>query len=298
MKRSKLYYLTHPSVAIPALLSKVSDRYAIEQQWKRCMDYPLNLSDPQTFCEKLNWLKLHDHNPLYHKLVDKYEVKQWVADKIGEEYVVKTYALYNSVDEIDFDALPNSFVLKCTHNSGGLVVCPNKCKLDSNAAKEILRLGMVCGDYYLNNREWAYKGVKPRIIAEEYINSLGKPESIEYKLTCINGKVKMTTVCSGIAHVESDKRFNDHFDEDGNRLPFYVAYKPAGLNLPEKPIYDELVRIAEILSHNIPQVRVDLYLHNEKIMFGEMTFYTWAGYMNYVPKEWDRIMGSWLKINR
>lgn len=296
MKRSKFYYLTHPSVGIPALLAKLSDRYALKQQWKHMMDYPLNLDDPQTFCEKIQWLKLHDHNPLYHQLVDKYAVKKWVAEKIGEEHVVKTYAIYKSVEEIDFDALPNSFVLKCTHTSGGHVICPDKSKLDKQKAKETLSLGMAIKDYYKQSQEWAYKGVKPRIIAEEYIDTLGKPESIEYKLTCINGKVRMTTVCSGIAHVEFEKRFNDHFDDKGKRLPFYVAYKPAGLDLPEKDLHSEMVRIAEVLSAGIPQVRVDLYVHNNIIMFGEMTFYTWGGYMNYVPKEYDRIMGDWLEL--
>ena len=289
--------MTHPCVTLSALLSKYSDRYAIEQQWKSCMDYPLDLDNPKSFCEKINWLKLHDHNPLYHKLVDKYEVKEWVAQKIGMEHVVKTYALYNSTDEIDFDALPNRFVLKCTHNSGGLVVCKDKSKLDKKQALKLLSQSMAIKDYYLNFREWAYKGVKPRIIAEEYIESLGRPESIEYKLTCINGKVRMTTVCSGIAHDDFDKRFNDHFDKDGNRLPFYVNYKPAGLDLPKPVIHKQLIDYAELLAKDIPQVRVDFYIHNNAIMFGEMTFYTWAGYMNYVPKEYDCIMGSWLKLN-
>lgn len=260
------------------------------------MDYPLNLRNPQTFCEKLQWLKLNDHNPLYHKLVDKYEVKNWVSEKIGERYVVKNYALYNSVDEIDFHVLPKQFVLKCTHNSGGLVVCTDKDNLNIDDTKRLLQENLDVHDYYDRNREWAYKGVKPRIIAEEYIDSLGKPESIEYKITCIQGKVKMITVCSGIAHVEYDKRFNDHFDREGNRLPFYVNYKPAGLNLPEKKYMDEMIRISECLSAGIPQVRVDLYIHNNQIYFGEMTFYTWAGYMHYEPKEWDGIMGSWLSL--
>lgn len=296
MKRSKFYYLTHPKIALPALLEKVSDRYAIEQRWKQCMDYPLNLDNPQTFCEKLQWLKLYDHNPIYHKLVDKYEVKKWVADRIGAEHVVETIALYNSVDEIDFDVLPDRFVLKCTHNSGGLVVCTDKSKLDKQKAVDTLTQGMAIRDYYLCNREWAYKGVRPRIIAEDYIDTLGKSESIEYKLTCTNGKVCMTTVCSGIAHVEFEKRFNDHFDREGNRLPFYVNYKSAGLNLPKKSLYEELVQIAESLSDGIPEVRVDLYVHKGVIMFGEMTFYTWAGFMDYRPKEWDKIMGDWLKL--
>lgn len=275
----------------------VSDKQHIRYLWSEYMDYPLNLDNPQTFCEKLQWLKLHDHNPLYHKLVDKYEVQKYVAERIGEEHVVKLYGVWNSVDEIDVNSLPNQFVLKHTGDSGGFVVCKDKKKFNWQEAKQKMRLNTDSKNYFLTNREWAYKDVPSRIIAEEYIDSLGKQESIEYKITCMNGKVKMITVCSGIAHVEYEKRFNDHFDREGNRLPFYVNYKPAGLDLPSKEITDELIRLSETLSDGIPQVRVDWYVHKGKIYFGEMTFYTWAGFMDYVPKEWDRKMGDWLELN-
>jgi len=296
MKHFVFYFLVRPKLLIHALKCKLSDKYAIEEQWAHSMDYPLNLKNPQTFCEKLQWIKLHDHDPLYHILVDKYEVKQYVAEKIGSQFVVKTLALYKSVDEIDLDKLPNQFVLKCTHDSGSIVICTDKTQFDMQAAKEKLGQGIATTDYYRNYCEWAYKGVKPRIIAEEYIDTLGKPESIEYKITCINGMVKMITVCSGIAHVEFEKRFNDHFDREGNRLPFYVAYKPAGLNLPPQEEVDEMIEICDKLSAGIPQVRVDLYRHKGQLYFGEMTFYTWAGFMNYVPKEYDKIMGDWLTL--
>lgn len=275
----------------------VSDKQQIQYMWDDVMDYPLNLRNPKTFCEKLQWLKLHDHNPLYHKLVDKYEVKRIVAEKIGEEHVVKLYGLWDSIDDVNLSQLPNSFVLKYTSDSGGFVVCKDKKTFDWESAKQIMKANFVSENYYLTCREWAYKGIKPRIIAEEYMDSLGKPESTEYKITCIHGLVKMITVCSGIAHVEYEKRFNDHFDREGNRLPFYVNYKPAGLNLPDKKTTDELIRLSEILSKDIPQVRVDWYIHKEKIFFGEMTFYTWGGFMNYIPKEWDRKMGDWLELN-
>ncbi len=135
-------YLRDPYFALGCDMIKkcpnlMSDRFFIETEWRLTMDYPLNLDNPLTFCEKLQWLKLHDHNPLYHKLVDKYEVKQWVMDRIGVEHVVKTYGVYNSVDEIDFDALPNQFVLKCTHNSGGLVVCKDKRGLDLQHVRNV-----------------------------------------------------------------------------------------------------------------------------------------------------------------
>lgn len=300
--KSFFYYLSNkPNYLLEYLWKKVG-RFLPNEPYLRVlfrikMGYWMDFNNPKTFCEKLQWLKLHDHNPLYHKIVDKYEVKKYVADLIGDEHIVKLYGVWNSIDEVDFDSLPNSFVLKHTGDSGGLVVCKNKKALDWEAAKQKMKFNPSSKNYYLSNREWAYKDVRPRIIAEEYIDSLGKPESIEYKITCINGKVKMITVCSGIAHVEYEKRFNDHFDREGNRLPFYVNYKPAGLNLPKKEITDELIRLSEILSKDMPQVRVDWYIHKGKIYFGEMTFYTWAGFMHYVPSEYDRIMGDWLDFN-
>ena len=212
------------------------------------------------------------------------------------EHVVKNYGLYNSVDEIDYNKLPNRFVLKCTHDSGSYVVCQDKATFDKEKARAILANGLNAGDFSDMQREWAYRGVQPRIIAEEYIDTLGKPDSIEYKITCFNGKVRMFTICSGIPHSDFDKRFNDHYDREGNRLPFYVYYKPAGLELPKKPIYEEMVRIAETLSAGIPQVRVDLYEHEGKIMFGEMTFYTWGGMMEFTPKEWDFKLGEMLEL--
>lgn len=309
MKHELMYYLQLPkSLLWHACIKRIKSvvykcfpqcglRKSIEKRWSEVMDYPLNLENPQTFCEKLQWLKLHDHNPYYHKLVDKYEAKKIVAEKLGEEYVTKLYAVYNRIEDIDFDALPNSFVLKCTHDSGGLVICPDKSKLDKEGSIQKLRAGLAVNDYSQIGGQWAYGGITPRILAEEYLDTLGKPDSIEYKITCIYGKVKMITVCSGIAHVEYDKRFNDHFDREGNRLPFYVNYKPAGLHLPEKEMTDELIRLSEILSADIPQVRVDWYVHKGQIYFGEMTFYTWGGTMTFVPSEWDSIMGSWLDLD-
>lgn len=295
-------YLSDPYYALGYdLIQKhpnwMSDKFYLKVLFRMKMDgQDLNLDNPQSFCEKVNWLKLYDRNPLYHKLVDKYEVKQWVAEKIGEEHVVKNYGVYNSVDEIDYDKLPNRFVLKCTHDSGSYVVCADKATFDKERARAILQKGLESGDFSDMQREWAYRGVQPRIIAEEYIDTLGKPESIEYKITCFNGKVRMFTICSGIPHSDFDKRFNDHFDREGNRLPFYVYYKAAGLELPEKKIYDELIQISEKLSEGIPQVRVDLYVHEGKVMFGEMTFYTWGGMMPFTPKEWDYKLGAMLEL--
>ena len=274
------------------------DKMYLQCLWReRLPDYgELNLDKPETANEKYNWMKLYYHNPLLHKLVDKYEVKKYVAEKIGSQYVTQTIGLYHSVKEIDFNQLPNQFVLKCTHDSGSIVICDNKDKFNIDAAKRKLSSRLSITDYYRFNREWAYKGVKPRIIAEEYIDTLNKPESIEYKLICIYGKVKMITVCSGIAHAESSKRFNDHFDRDFKRLPFYVKYKPAGIELRPTDNVKKMISLAETLSQDLPHVRVDFYIHNEQILFGEMTFYTWGGFNKFSPREWDLKLGKWMNI--
>ena len=256
----------------------------------------LNIDNPVSFNEKLNWLKLYYHNPILHKLVDKYEVKQYVSRLIGAEHVVKTYGVYHSVKDIDFDSLPCQFVLKCTHDSGSVIVCTDKEKFNREKAKHDLKQFLKVTDYYYRNREWAYKGVKPRIIAEEYIDTLGKADSIEYKITCFYGKVKMVTVCSGIAHVEYEKRHNDHFDNDGNRLPFYASYTPAGKDFPDPILFDSMKQICEKLTQGLPECRVDLYLHKGIVYFGEMTFYTWGGFIDFTPKEWDLVMGKWFEL--
>ena len=256
----------------------------------------LNIEAPTTFNEKLNWLKLYYHNPLLHKLVDKYEVKRYVNNIIGKEHLTMTYGVYETPKDIDYDKLPNQFVLKCTHDSGSIVICKDKNTFDKESAYVILDKGLAVTDYYYKNREWAYKGVKPRIIAEEYIDTLGKPDSIEYKLTCSYGDVKMVTVCSGIAHAEYSKRFNDNFDGEGNRLPFYVKYKPANKPYPSSDIIRQMKVICKKLVANIPECRVDFYVHDNRLYVGELTFYTWGGFIDYSSKEWDANMGDWFEL--
>ena len=151
-------------------------------------------------------------------------------------------------------------------------------------------------NYYWAGREWPYKNVVPRIIAEPYVDSLGKPDSVEYKITCCNGEVKMITVCTGIPHAANNVRKNDHFDKQWKQLPFYVDYKPSGKKIEKPAFMDEMVELSEKLAQGLPTIRVDWYYIDDKIVFGELTFYTHCGFMNYEPREWDDIMGSWLVL--
>jgi len=228
-------------------------------------------------------------------MVDKYEVKKIVSEKIGEEYVVPAIGLWDSVDDIDFKTLPNQFVLKCTHDSGSVVICQDKSMFDLKAAKRKLMWGLN-RNYFLGKREWAYKDIKPRIIAEPFIPYLGKSDSVEYKITVYNGKVRFITVCTGIAHSSFDVRTNDNYTPEWERLDWYAYYKPSYRDIPKPKFMDEMVILTEKLAEGLPQVRVDWYVENGKVFFGEMTFYTWAGYLRFNPEEWDKKLGSWLEL--
>ncbi len=184
-------FVTEPQARFSYLSSKgfyknMPDEAYLRKAFKLRMGYELDLDAPKTFCEKLQWLKLYDRRPEYSTMVDKYEVKKYVAERIGEKYVIPLLGVWDRFEDIDFDALPDQFVLKCTHDSGGFVVCRDKSVFDKSDARKRLNKHLQT-DYYLHGREWPYKNVKRRIIAEKYIDSLGKPESVEYKLTCFGG---------------------------------------------------------------------------------------------------------------
>lgn len=222
-------------------------------------------------------------------------MRKWVADKIGAEHVIPLYGVWDSFDDIDFDKLPDAFVLKVTHTSGGYVVCKDKSKFDKEQARKTMEWSLN-RDYYWRTREWPYKNVPKRIIAEKYMPSLGNIDSEEYKITCCNGKVAVFTVCRGIPHSDYALRHNDNFDRNFNRQNWYAFYTPSKEPVEKPALFEEMVNIAEKLSHGIPQVRVDLYVIDGQIYFGEMTFFTWAGFIKFVPKSQDKIMGKWLTL--
>ena len=273
----------------------LSDEEYIRRYWKAHFGRKLDLENPVTLFEKLQWLKLYYRKPEFIDMVDKYTAKEIVAEKLGREHITPTIGVWDSPGEIDLSGLPEQFVLKPTHDSGGLVVCRDRKNFDWKAAKKKLAASMK-HNYYWHGREWPYKHVRPRIIAEPLIEELGKPDSLEYKITCLNGKAVFVTICSGIAHDDDDKRTNDHFDRGFNRLPWKVIYKPAKVP-PKKPEqWEELFRFGEALAEGIPYLRVDTYIIGGKILFGEMTFFTWSGFRRFEPEEWDEKLGRMLKL--
>lgn len=257
--------------------------------------YKLNLKNPQTFNEKLQWLKLNNRKAEMVKMVDKVDAKEYVANIIGEEYIIPTLGVYNSVDEIDFNKLPNQFVLKCTHDSGGIVICSDKSKLDIEAAKDKLRRGMKV-NYYYQNREWPYKQVKPRIIAEQYMVDESGYELKDYKFFCFDGEVKLLFIASDRGSKTEETKF-DFFDTNFNHLPFTNGHPNSTKKIAKPQGFEEMKKIAALLSKGHPHLRVDLYDINGKIYFGELTFYHWSGMTPFEPIEWDYKLGELIKLS-
>ena len=255
--------------------------------------YPLDLNDPKTFNEKLQWLKLHDRNPLYTKLVDKAEVKPWVAERIGWEHVVPTLGVWDTFDEIDFGALPDRFVLKCTHDSGGLAICRDRATFDVAAARRKIERSLA-NNYFWSGREWPYKDVRPRIIAEEYLDPAdGQRDLTDYKVMCFGGKARCEFTCTGRA--DGDLRV-DFFDTEWSHLPFTRHYPNAEVP-PEAPSrLKEMVAMAERLSEGMPFVRVDFYEVAGQYYFGEMTLYPGSGMEEFDPERWDEELGSLIEL--
>lgn len=265
-----LNLLMHPTQLGVALMNRTGYMFEDETYLKIMhrlrMGTKLHLDNPQTYTEKSQWLKLYDRNPRYTTMVDKYAVKKYVSDIIGDEYVVPALGIYNHFDDIDFDKLPEAFVMKCTHDSGSVVIVTDKNTFDKDAAKKKLEHGLTV-DYFQGNREWPYKDVPRKILIEEYIPSLGKHDSVEYKLTTCGGEVKFITICGGIAHSDFKLRTNDHFTKEWEQLKWYASYKSSGKKIDKPANMDKVIELSERLAKNTPYLRVDWYVLEDKIYF-------------------------------
>lgn len=268
-----------------------NDRLYIQLDYFSGMKRFPNLKHPQTFNEKLQWLKLNDKHEEYTRFVDKYEVKNYVCQVLGEDFIIPTLGVWNNFDDIDFTMLPNQFVLKTTHDSGGIVVVKDKSKLDLKAAQKKLERSLK-HNYFYEHREYPYKNVKPRIIAEKFMVDESGTELKDYKFFCFDGDVKFLYVATDRP---SDTRF-DFFDADFKHMPFKQAHPWAKKEIKKPVGFEEMKRVASILSRNIPHVRVDLYNINGKIYFGEMTFFHMSANAPFEPAEWDKKIGSLLKL--
>lgn len=272
----------------------LSDKTYVGMQFHIAHGYKLDIKHPRTFSEKLQWLKLYDRKPEYTTMVDKYAVKKYVADRIGEEYIIPTLGVWDSYDEIDFDNLPDKFVLKCTHDSGGLVICRDKKTLDMDAARKKIEKSLRT-DYYKLGREWPYKDVPRRIIAEKFMEDETQGDALnDYKLMCFNGKVYCSFVCSGRNSKEGLRV--TFYDKEWKRLPFRRHYPSADKDLDMPSQYHRMIELAERLSKGIPFVRTDFYEIGGKLYFGELTFYPGNGMEEFSPEEWDERLGALIEL--
>lgn len=275
------------------LLMWMPDSLFLKISYRLKLNKKLNLDKPKTFNEKLQWLKLNDRKPVYTTMVDKYEAKKFVADRIGNKYIIPTIGVWDSFEQINFEDLPNQFVLKTTHDSGGVVICKDKTKFDETAAKIKLKKNLH-QNYFWPGREWPYKNVKPRIIAENYLSFLNGSELVEYKIFCFNGEPMLFLICKGEGH--TDQRTNDFYDLEFNHIPVTVTCPNAREKCHKPDEYDELIRLSSELAKNTYQLRVDFYVINHKIYFGELTFFHDSGFCKFNPPEWDRRFGDMLKL--
>lgn len=293
------YYLVNkPSVLIHYVWCFFSpvlpDKIFLKVFFRIHMGYWMDFDNPKTFNEKLQWLKLNDKRFEYSQMVDKVAAKDYVKSIVGEKYIIPTLGVWNSVNEIDWEYLPNQFVIKSTNDSGGVLVCKDKINFDIKAARRKLK-SWGGRNYSSINKEYPYKNVPQRFIAEEYLEDESGCELKDYKFFCFDGEAKFLFVATG--RQMNDCRF-DFYDIEFNHLPIQNGHPNAKIR-PKKPKnFEEMIHVAEKLSKGIPHVRVDLYNINGVIYFGELTFFHWSGIVPFEPEEWDLKFGSYIKVPR
>lgn len=272
-----------------------SDEDYLRIAYKAYVGRDLNIDEPKTFNEKLQWLKLYNRRPEYTVMVDKFLVRDYIAEKIGHEYLIPLLGVWDNPYEIDFSKLPDQFVLKCNHNSGlGMCICKNKEKLDKKTVIKKLQAGLR-QDYFEFSREWPYKNVPRKIIAEKYMEDHDQINGLlDYKFMCFNGVVKCIFTCSD--RFSKDGLKVTFYDTEWNIMPFTRHYPRQ--NTPEKKpkSFEKMVELAEKLAAGIPFVRIDFYEICGRIYFGEITFFPGSGFEEFSPEEWDKRLGSWIKL--
>lgn len=272
---------------------KIPDSLYLKIIYQLVMEKKLDLKNPQTFNEKLQWLKINDRKSQYTQIVDKFEVRKYIAKEIGEEYLIPLLGVYDNFDEIDFETLPNQFVLKPTHTSGNVYVCKDKSQINYDELKREIN-NWLKRQYYWIHREWPYQNVKPRIICEKYMVDESSEGLKDYKFMCFNGEVKCSFVCS---NRDSKAGLSlDFYDMNWDILPFERKYPNSGTLIPKPTTFDKMVNYAGKLSRDMFFVRVDFYEVDGQLYFGELTLYPGAGLEEFTPESYDELLGSWIKL--
>lgn len=265
----------------------------LKRRYRIALNKDLDLQNPMTYTEKLQWLKLYDHRHEYTIMVDKYRAKEYVAARIGERYVIPLLGVWERAEDIDFDTLPDRFVLKTTHDSGGVIICKDKRKFNVQYARKKLN-HFLKRKSYITNLEWPYKNVKPRIIAEAYMEDSYYKELRDYKFFTFGGEPKVLYIAQGRGR--GVPTVADFFDMEFNHLPFTIDHDMATVP-PEKPQkFEEMKQLAAELSKGTPQLRVDFYEVDGTVYFGEMTFFHCSGFAGFHPENWDKVFGEWVTL--
>lgn len=277
------------------MIDWVDDEIAIKCYFRARTGESLNLENPRTFNEKLQWLKLHDRNPLYTMLVDKVHVKNWVASKIGTQYVTPTYAVWDSVEEVDLNDLPEQFVLKTNHDNGSVCICKDKGSFDFDEAKVQLNRHLNRNFFYEAGREWPYKNVKPLVFAEEYLEPSGNATDLaDYKVMCFGGKPKLIQV----HHGRNARHTQDFYDVTWNRLKIMQEGLPMAPLPDERPVQlEEVLMLSKNLSEGMAHVRVDWFIVKNRPYFGEMTLYDASGFDVFTNPADDERIGGWIDLS-
>lgn len=279
---------------IAGFLRFLPDKLYLNLRYYKKFHRWINWDDPQTYNEKLQWLKIYNRLPVYNTIVDKYDAKEYVSQRIGAEYIIPTLGVWDRFEDIDFSMLPDRFVLKCTHDSGGLVICKNKAEFDKEAAEKKIN-ACLKSNYFWFGREWPYKDLKPRIIAEQYMEDAQDAELRDYKFFTFGGEPKLLFVATDRGRAGEDTKF-DFFDMEYQHLDIQNGH-PNAKELPHKPAcFEKMKELAAVLSEGIPHLRVDFYEVNGQIYFGELTLSHWSGMMPFEPDDWDYTLGSWINI--
>lgn len=273
---------------------RISDKYYLELMYNWKFNKKININNPITFNEKMQYLKLFDRKEIYTTMVDKCKVKEYVSKIIGSQYIIPTIATYKNFDEIDFSKLPNQFVIKCTHDSGGLVICRDKNNLNMKLAKKKIEKSLK-NNFYYSYREWPYKNVERQIIIEKYMQNSDEMCLKDYKFYCFNGQPKFLYISEGLENHQTAKisffDMNFNFAEFGRSDFAEFDKKP-----PKPKNFEKMKQLAEQLSRKHKFLRVDFYEINNQIYFSELTLYPCGGFMPFKPEEWDRKLGDYIKI--
>ena len=276
------------------LLNWMPDEAFLKLRYWAVKQRKLDLKDPKTFNEKLQWLKLHNRKPEYTMMVDKYRVREYIARTIGEEYLIPLLGVWDDPEDIDFDMLPDRFVLKCNHDSGSVILCPDKSCFDAEAAREKLRSSMKKNLFWWG-REWPYKDVKPCVIAEKYMVDESGTQLKDYKFFCFYGEAKMIQVDFDRFVEHKRNIYNTKWEMQDLQIQFP---RDAKQDIPKPAELDRMIRLAEKLARGIPHVRVDFYVVEGRVYFGELTFFHGSGHERFTPEEWDYKFGEWIDLTQ